>query len=178
KKKDYGRAITEYTEAIRKACFSRARAFHAKGEYVKAIADYTEAIRLDPTEPNTFYSRGVTYQAMGDSDHAIADYTQAIRRDPQLMYAYNNRANLFKEKGAYDQAIADYREATRLDPKDPISLMNLAWLLATCQKVDVRDGRKAMEYARKACELTDWKDPWCLDTLAAAHAEVGEFKEA
>ncbi|MEK7842393.1 MAG: hypothetical protein AAB197_06930, partial [Deltaproteobacteria bacterium] len=37
---------------------------------------------------------------------------------------------------------------------------------------------KALEYAKKACELTDWKDPYKLDTLAAAYAEAGQFDEA
>jgi tetratricopeptide (TPR) repeat protein len=177
-KQDYDRAITDYTEAIRLACFSRGRAFHNKGEFVKALADFTEAIRLDPKEGSSFYNRGVTYQALGEFEKAIADFTQAIRRDPQLMYAYNNRANLLEKQGAYDKAIADYREAIRLDPKNATPLMNLGWLLATCSKAEIRDGRKALEYAYKACELTNWNDPWCLDTLAAAQAEVGEFKEA
>lgn len=42
----------------------------------------------------------------------------------------------------------------------------------------MRDGKKAVEYARTACELTQWKDVALLDTLAAAYAEAGEFDEA
>jgi hypothetical protein len=50
--------------------------------------------------------------------------------------------------------------------------------LATCPKREVRDGKKALEHARKGCELTGWNDPEGLGTLAAAHAEAGQFKEA
>ena len=32
--------------------------------------------------------------------------------------------------------------------------------------------------ATRACELTDWKDPWNIDTLAAASAEAGKFDDA
>ncbi|HXI61204.1 MAG TPA: hypothetical protein VNF70_00785, partial [Pyrinomonadaceae bacterium] len=42
----------------------------------------------------------------------------------------------------------------------------------------IRDGKKAVEFARKAAELTKWEDANVLDTLAAAYAEVGDFEEA
>jgi hypothetical protein len=31
---------------------------------------------------------------------------------------------------------------------------------------------------RLACELASWKDPFCIDTLAAAYAECGQFSQA
>jgi tetratricopeptide (TPR) repeat protein len=42
----------------------------------------------------------------------------------------------------------------------------------------VRDGKKALEYAKKACELAEDTDPDLFDTLAAAYAENGNFAEA
>ena len=54
----------------------------------------------------------------------------------------------------------------------------LAWLLATCPAADVRVGGEALEHATRACELTGWADTTALDTLAAAHAECGEFAAA
>ena len=42
----------------------------------------------------------------------------------------------------------------------------------------MRNGKKAVEYATKACELTGWKVGFSLDNLAAAHAESGNFEEA
>jgi serine/threonine-protein kinase len=41
-----------------------------------------------------------------------------------------------------------------------------------------RNGKKAVELALKACELSDWKNPGYLDTLAAAYARVGDFGNA
>lgn len=35
-----------------------------------------------------------------------------------------------------------------------------------------------MEYATRACELSQWKKPNAIDTLAVAAADTGDFKTA
>jgi Flp pilus assembly protein TadD len=80
--------------------------------------------------------------------------------------------------GRLNDAIADYNEAIRLQPDYAKAYNNLAWLWAVCSEDRIRDGRKAEDYAKKACELTEWKSPNCIDTLAAACAETGDFGEA
>ena len=40
------------------------------------------------------------------------------------------------------------------------------------------NGMEAVKYGTKACELTDWKYPPSLGTLAAAYAEAGDFDQA
>jgi tetratricopeptide (TPR) repeat protein len=75
----------------------------------------------------------------------------------------------------YARAAADLKEVIRLDPRDADAYESLAWLLATCPDEHVRDGRKAVEYAGTACDLTGGKSPQCLGTLAAAFAEAGRF---
>ena len=42
----------------------------------------------------------------------------------------------------------------------------------------MRDAKKAVEHATRACDLSGWKDASHLSTLAAAYAEFGKFKEA
>jgi tetratricopeptide (TPR) repeat protein len=50
--------------------------------------------------------------------------------------------------------------------------------LATAPDEKIRDGKRALADARRAAELTNWTNGIVLDTLAAAHAEVGEFDKA
>ena len=58
------------------------------------------------------------------------------------------------------------------------SLNGYAWFLATCPDEKYRDGKEAVKLAKKACEFSKGKDWYHLDTLAAAHAESGNFKDA
>ena len=54
-------------------------------------------------------------------------------------------------------------------------LNNLAWLLATSPEEGIRDGKRAIELAEKACEETEWQDAHIISTLAAGYAETGNF---
>jgi beta-lactamase regulating signal transducer with metallopeptidase domain len=55
---------------------------------------------------------------------------------------------------------------------------NEAWNIAISADTKPEEARKALDLARKACEMTDWKNGYYLDTLAAAHARLGQFDEA
>ena len=92
--------------------------------------------------------------------------------------AYDDRGNAWYAKEEYDKAIADYDQAIALDPKFAMAYNRRAWLWATCPDEKYRDGKKAVESATRACELTDWKDADSLNTLAATCAEAGDFDTA
>jgi hypothetical protein len=49
---------------------------------------------------------------------------------------------------------------------------------ATASDDERRSGSKAVKDARKACELSEWKDTSSLMVLAAAYAEGGDFENA
>jgi hypothetical protein len=57
-------------------------------------------------------------------------------------------------------------------------LNDAAWLLATSNDPIARSAADALAYARKAVTATKRQNGGYLDTLAAAHAEAGEFTAA
>lgn len=61
---------------------------------------------------------------------------------------------------------------------DAAGLIELAWLLATSNEPQIRDGTNAVAFAERAVAATQRKAPSFLDTLAAAYAESGEFAKA
>ncbi len=81
-------------------------------------------------------------------------------------------------QGEFPDAVEHYQAALRLKADAPEILNNLAWLLATCPDDRIRNGAQAVQYAERACELTQDKQPMMLGTLAAAYAEAGRFDEA
>jgi hypothetical protein len=70
------------------------------------------------------------------------------------------------------------KAAYQAAPDHPLVCNNLSWFLATCPDGRLRDGQRAVALARQACQTTEWRDRFCLDTLAAACAENGDFEEA
>jgi len=129
-------------------------------------------------DPRFYNNRGVANGKKGQYDQAISDFSKAIELSPAYQKAYNNRGTIFGRMGQYDRAIADFNKALEIDSMVAETYNNLAWLYATAKAPDFLNGKKAVELARKACDLSDWKDPNTLDTLAAAYARAGDFENA
>ncbi len=157
---------------------SRGTLREAAGDLDEAVSDYTEAIRLKPGYAMPFFNRAIAWRKKGQTAKCISDYTESLRLNPQDPEAYFGRAAAWKDQKELPRAVEDYRQAIRLKP-DHLSVLNdLAWLLATAADGKLRDGKRAIEYSTKACELTKWQNSGFLDTLAAAYAEAGDFEAA
>jgi tetratricopeptide (TPR) repeat protein len=187
-RKDYEGADADYTSAIALApgnfvlLLERGNVRSDKHDYDGAIADYTRSIEAQPDHNDAFEDRGKARMAKGDADGAIADFTKFINDDPdQYCEDYNLRAQLRRQKGDLVGAIADYNRTIELAPKGiytPAAYNALAWIMATNGNEKYRDAKKSVEYATKACELSEWKIPEYVATLAAAYASEGDFEQA
>jgi tetratricopeptide (TPR) repeat protein len=156
----------------------RGVSWRQKGEHDKAVADFGRALEIDPKNVFALVGRGDAYLQKKDPAKAIADFTAALGIDTKSVPALRGRGEAHCDQRAYDKAVEDFRQALRLEPRDAETCNALAWLRATCPKEALRDGKEAVELARRACEASQWKDPVFLDTLAAACAEAGQFEEA
>jgi tetratricopeptide (TPR) repeat protein len=111
-----------------------------------------------------------------------------VQEQPGPAYAQPSLAlaKFYANHGPYQQVqelLTSYvQDQQRLLGEDhPALVMRLnevAWLLATHPSPEVRNGTKAVTYARKVCDLSHWKNGMWIDTLAAAYAENSDFPEA
>jgi tetratricopeptide (TPR) repeat protein len=180
--KEYDKSLADLNEAIwldpriRWPYHVRGWIWYRKKDYDKALADYEEALRIDPKEAVFYRDRGNIALVRKQYDKALADYSEAIHLSPTYSVPYLQRAKVWVQKKDYDKALADLNEVVRLDPKGAYGHNALAWFLATCPEGKYRDGRKAVESAQRACEISQGAEE--LATLAAAHAECGDFERA
>jgi tetratricopeptide (TPR) repeat protein len=148
------------------------------GEYDKAIDDFSEVLKIDSRNRMAYSNRAIAWKQKGQLELALGDYNEALRLDPKSALTWHNRGAVWASEGNFKRAAADFREAIRLDPELPDAFNALAWIQATCNDNEVRNGKEALENARRACELCGYRRWTCLGTLAAAHAELGNFEEA
>lgn len=150
-----------------------------KGDPDLAISTFSHALRLDPKFGDAYRCRGYAYQGKGDTEKALEDYNLAITfNSNHLEDVYDNLGLIYELKKDDKNALSSYNQAIQLDPKKVHALISAAWILATDPDPALRDGKKAVEDATGACDLTQWKDLTMLDTLAAAYAEAGDFDNA
>ncbi len=182
---DPDRSITDFSEAVRLrpveawVYLNRAAAFTDKRDYQRALDDIAEVLWREPDNYCAYFNRGTVHAGMQDFGAAIKDFTEALRVQPGDSASYCKRGDAWAAKGDYSRAEADYRKAIVAQPEFSGGYEHLAKLLATCPDPGHRDGPKAVESARKACELAArWRTSPPYAVLAAAYAEAGDFRQA
>ena len=107
---------------------------------------------------------------------AQQDFVPAMTRLANLYYTGQGVPVDYRRAGAW------YRRAARSE--DPWASNNLAWFLATCPEDTLHNGESAVLLARRALKLvaevvqSDEQPYEMIDTMAAARARNGEYKEA
>lgn len=160
-----------------------------KEDYTGAIEALTDSIRLEPTGAPNYFFRGGYWRALGDLNKAIADFSAAAQLDPD---PYTERILVrgvcWRDAGEFDKALADFEKVAHAEDPYPSLGRRLdykldverARLWATCPIDRFRDGKRAVEAAKRAIATYPFEPvPWYFyDTLAAAYAEAGDFMQA
>ena len=149
-----------------------------KGLLAEAIAHFEHAEKLRPDYGDPYLNVGTVLLRQGRTGDAIAQWHKAVATQPKDAPFHTILGDAFLQHGLEKDAIAEYEHSARISAHDPLPRNNLAWLLATSSDASIRDGNRAIDFAKQAVRLSRGQDPNYLRTLAAACAESGRFAEA
>ena len=178
------RALADIEAAIRQQPgrvqphLMRARALDALGRGEEAIESLQRLAAAAPGRADVRLRLAAFFVETEKPIEAIEVLTEVLDIEPQNELALRWRGDMRLLIGEHSEAVEDFAAAIQINPLDSGVLNNYAWTLATSPYEEVRDGELALELAQKACEATDYAQPHILSTLAAAHAEAGDFNEA
>ncbi|HYY26301.1 MAG TPA: tetratricopeptide repeat protein [Chthoniobacterales bacterium] len=155
------------------------------GKVNEALAIIDQVIATDPNNWRSYFLKSAVLVLARRGDEALKVIDRSInlaRRSnvssDLLAELYESKARSCIDYGHYDEARKSLEQAVHLDPSDPSTLNDLAWMLATTKDARVRNGRRAVAIATKACALSNWDNAFSIDTLAAAYAAAGNFSDA
>jgi tetratricopeptide (TPR) repeat protein len=149
-----------------------------QGQVDEAVTHFRKAVSLNPADVNARLNLGLAFAQKHQLDDAISEFEKCIVVSPETAAAQANLGDIFLKKGRVDESLAHYQAALALQPANPAILNDLAWIRAANSDARFRDGAEAVRLAERACQLTDYRVPVILNTLAAAYAEAGRFDDA
>jgi len=156
--------------------YLRGWVYESLGQLRKSLADYDKALDLNPKDVHLWVERGKVYMRLREYDKALSDMNEAVRLDGATPLAQGNRGGVRRAMGQWSEAIGDFKAALATKPDDVSTMNNLAWTYAVCPDPALLDGPEAVRLAELA--VVTKRSAVYLDTLAAAYARAGRFKEA
>lgn len=148
------------------------------GQDEEAIRHYRQAIQLKPDYLLAYVNFANLLARQGQYERAEALYRRALEVGPGDARALQNLGQTLQKQGRTAAAISVYRQAVRARPQSVPARLALAWLLATAEQPELRQGAEAVALAEAARQQLASPDCRVWDVLAAAYAEVGRFDAA
>ena len=143
-----------------------------------AVREFERAHMLSPDSPGAEIGLAMAYLRQGQTAKAQQLLSNVIRRAMSTAEGQFQIADLLTQHKQYALAIQHYQAALKLKPDFAAAQNNLAWLYATCDDPKFRNPQQALALARRAVELSHWKEATFIDTLAEAFYANGKYAEA
>jgi tetratricopeptide (TPR) repeat protein len=106
-----------------------------------------------------------------------AEFPENSRYRRDLVQSYMELVSVLWALRRHSNTAEPLRKALEVDPENPVVNNELAWLLATCADLGVRDSALAVRLAQKAVKAQPKSgDYW--NTLGVAHYRYGDDKAA
>ncbi|MHB8955113.1 MAG: tetratricopeptide repeat protein [Pirellulaceae bacterium] len=137
-----------------------------------------EAIRIDPAFASPYLDLATVLLRQGRTKQGRGVLQEAIRIRPEDPQSRCLLADSLLSGGEILQAIALYREALEKDADCVPAMLRLAQVFSAPSSSDPRAHTEAVQFATRACQLTNFKSAEALITLSDAHAVSGNREDA
>jgi protein O-mannosyl-transferase len=175
-------ALFDHTVAVTAdnpgAQFALGVGLEKEGQVRQAMVHYRVAVDILPSYTEAHFNIGHLFRIQGAWQKAAEKFMTALQYQPRDLKFRLNLAGVMLEGGQTREAVQRFQDALQIDPDSTEALNNLAWIMAANCDPAIRNGPQAVEYAERACQLTQFKQTTMVGTLAAAYAEAGRFKDA
>ena len=184
KQKKNAEAISQYQKALTlnpanaSVHYNLGLALDKLGRAEEAFAHFGKAVAVDTNSVEARYQYGRGLFVRGQVINAIAQLAAAVRLKPDHGQAQLYLGLAYFEYGRTEASLEHLRIAGRLLPESVEALNAQAWVLATTENNDFRNGAEAVRLAEQAAALSERKSAAVLHTLAAAYAAVERFDDA
>lgn len=149
-----------------------------RGDLNEAIPLYERAVKDGRNVAELHFNLALAYRQTGRFDDAIRELRSAIKLKPKFADGYLELGKTLAANHQYGEAIDIFRRGLQVEPRHMVMGNEMAWLMATVPDAKLRNAPQAIQIGERLAELTVRKQPRPLDTLAAAYAEAGRYKEA
>ena len=137
-----------------------------------------QSFALAEEQPDLLLRLAQLYLTNGQAENAVRAIRKFRRIEPDEAIGIHNLGVVAEQQGDARRAVAAYRQALDLDPTLVPAAKHLAWILATSGDAGLRDGTEAVRRLERCMKATGLRGADVLATLAAAHAETGDFDAA
>jgi tetratricopeptide (TPR) repeat protein len=149
-----------------------------KNNAQEALTHFESALRACPEFEEIHINRAKALIMLGKHDKAIENLELFIQRNPNSVEGHYWLSVALNKIGETSRAVNHLKKTLELAPDWVIPINNLAYILAINKDPEISDVNEAVVLAKRACELTNYRHPEILDTLAVAYASAGKFTEA
>lgn len=171
------------------AALSNLAVVFQEGDQVDTAEVYfRKALEVAPESAEANIGLASILMNRGDAAEAFTHFKIALEEQPHSDRANAGLALIYARRGDIEQAMSHFQLALNPDPSRAAPTLvgtkraslaeRYARILATHPEEQYRSGEEALRYAQEAVDITKTQSIICMDTLAAAYAELGQFQEA
>ncbi len=146
------------------------------GDYKGAVRCYENILSFSKDSPQAHYGIGYCLRANNDTQNAYIHFARAVVGAPEQVHYRLEFAEVAQSVGQFETADKQYETVLERNPEDAQTMLLFARALAHSKRAD-RKPERAIELAKRACEVTHWQVAEAIIGLADIYIEVGRVME-